>query len=126
MSLTDRTISNYKANGKLQKHADGGGLYIHVSPNGSKLWKMAYRFNGKQKSLSFGPYPLVSLKLAREKRDDAKRQLAEGVDPGVLKQQKKRGIDAGEGSFSTVAREWHVKFLPTWTQKHGQKILLRL
>ncbi len=126
MSLTDRAISNFKANGKLQKHADGGGLYIHISPSGGKLWKMAYRYNGKQKNLSFGAYPLISLKMAREKREDAKRKLAEGIDPGLLKQQRKRGIDSGEDSFSTVAREWHVKFLPTWTPDHGEKILLRL
>jgi integrase len=126
MSLTDRTISNIKATGKPQKHSDGGGLYIHVTPTGNKLWKLAYRFGGKQKSLSFGPYPLVPLKKARELRDDAKLKLMEGIDPGVLKQQKKRGYDAGEGSFSTVAREWHVKFLNTWTDDHGEKILARL
>jgi len=85
MSLADRTIVNFKPNGKLQKHPDGGGLYLYVTPTGSKLWKMAYRFDHKQKSLSFGPYPLVTLKKARELRDEAKLKLMDGIDPGVLK-----------------------------------------
>lgn len=126
MGLSDRAISGLKATGKVQKHFDGGGLYIYVSPNGNKLWRMAYRYGGKTKTLSFGPYPLVSLKAAREKRDDAKTKLLEDIDPGALKQQMRRGFDAGEDSFAAIAREWHVKFQKTWTKEHGEKILARL
>ena len=75
MKLTDRAIANLKATGKIHKHADGGGLYLHVSPSGGKLWRLFYRFGGKVKLLSFGTSPAVSLKLARERRDEAKALL---------------------------------------------------
>jgi hypothetical protein len=76
MNLTDTHIRNLKATDKVQKLSDGGGLYLHCAPTGGKLWRMAYRFNGKQKLLSFGAYPAVSLKDARAWRDEAKELLA--------------------------------------------------
>ncbi len=82
--LTDTFLRGLKATGKVQKYADGGGLYIHVSPVGGKLWRMAYSFDGKQKTLSLGAYPAVSLKDARQKREEAKEQRAKGIDPGVM------------------------------------------
>ena len=81
MKLSDIKVRNLKAQDKAYKLFDGEGLYIHVMPNGSKLWRMSYRFEAKQKLLSFGKYPQVSLQRAREKRLDAKRLLADGVDP---------------------------------------------
>ena len=87
MKLSDAAVRNAKANGKVQKLSDGGGLYLHVTVTGSKLWRMAYRFEGKQKLLSFGAYPAVSLKDARHRRDDAKELLAKGIDPGEEKKQ---------------------------------------
>jgi len=89
MKLTDTFLRNTKTNGKIQKYSDGGGLYLHVSPTGGKLWRMGYRFEGKQKTLSFGAYPAVSLKDARQKREDAKEQLAKGIDPGEQKKEAK-------------------------------------
>ena len=62
MALSDTNIRNIKPGAKVQKLSDGGGLHLHISPSGGKLWRMAYRFNGKQKTLSFGAYPAVSLK----------------------------------------------------------------
>ena len=85
MKLSDAAVRNAKANGKVQKLSDGGGLYLHVTATGSKLWRMAYRFEGKQKLLSFGAYPAVSLKDARHRRDDARESLAKGIDPGAEK-----------------------------------------
>jgi hypothetical protein len=79
MPLTDRAIQNLKPDDTLQKHFDGGGLHLVVSPAGGKRWRYAYRFQGKQKLLSIGPYPAVTLKTAREKRDEAKGKLAEGI-----------------------------------------------
>ena len=73
MPLTDVFIRSLKPLEKPYKHFDGGGLHIHVTPNGSKLWRMSYRFDGKGKLLSFGEYPTVSLKDAREKREEAKK-----------------------------------------------------
>ncbi|MCC8180219.1 MAG: Arm DNA-binding domain-containing protein, partial [Planctomycetes bacterium] len=81
MPLTDTAIKNLKATGKVHKHFDGGGLYVHVSPTGSKLWRQFYRFDGKVKTLSYGAYPVVSLKMARDLRDQAKALLARGSDP---------------------------------------------
>lgn len=90
MKLSDAAVRNAKANGKVQELSDGGGLYLHVTATGSKLWRMAYRFEGKQKLLSFGAYPAVSLKDARHRRDDARESLAKGIDPGAEKKQAKK------------------------------------
>ena len=87
MALSDTFLRTVKPRAKAQKYADGGGLYLYVSPSGGKLWRMDYRVDGKRKTASFGAYPAVSLKEARKRRDDAKEQLANGVDP----MQKKRG-----------------------------------
>uniref|UniRef100_UPI003FF14A54 Arm DNA-binding domain-containing protein n=1 Tax=Bilophila wadsworthia TaxID=35833 RepID=UPI003FF14A54 len=83
MTLTDTLIRSLKANGKIQKKSDGGGLYIHVSPTGGKFWRLAYRrpSDGKQDTLCFGSYDVVSLREAREKRGEAKTLLAKGIDP---------------------------------------------
>ena len=81
MPLNDRQISNLRPSEKPFKVSDGGGLFIQVTPTGGKLWRMAYRYNGAQKLLSFGTYPATSLALAREKRKAAKKIIAAGVDP---------------------------------------------
>lgn len=85
--LTDTFLRSLKPADKPKKYADGGGLFIYVSTTGSKLWRMAYRFNMKSKLLSFGEYPLVSLKEAREQRDEAKKLLAKDIDPGQHKKE---------------------------------------
>ena len=81
MPLTDTHIRSLKPDSKPRKYFDGGGLFLYVPTSGSKLWRMAYRFDGKSKLLSFGEYPSVSLRDARERREDARRLLAKGVDP---------------------------------------------
>ena len=83
MPLTDTAIRTQSQRRKSVKLSDGGGLYLLVQPHGAKLWRMAYRFNGKQKPLSFGIYPTVSLADARDRRDAAKKHLEDGVDPSV-------------------------------------------
>lgn len=77
--LTDTFLRSLKPADKTKKYTDGGGLFIYVSTTGSKLWRMAYRFNMKSKLLNFGEYPLVSLKEAREQRDEAKKLLAKDM-----------------------------------------------
>ena len=125
--LTDTFLRSVKATGQVQKKADGGGLYIHVSPTGGKLWRMAYSFDGKQKTLSFGAYPAVSLKDARQKREEAKEQLAKGIDPGAQKKAVKAAIKTeSTSSFEVVAREWFDKFKDSWVDHHGKKIFARL
>jgi hypothetical protein len=81
MALTDTTIRNLKPEQKPAKKSDGEGLYLLVLPEGSKLWRLAYRFAGKQKTISLGSYPDVTLAMAREAKAEARRLLAQGVDP---------------------------------------------
>ncbi len=82
MPLTDTSCKNACPSSKPTKLSDGGGLFLLVQPTGGKLWRLAYRFDGKQKTLAFGKYPIIGLKEARRRRDLAKEQLALGVDPG--------------------------------------------
>lgn len=84
MPLSDVYLRKLKA-GDKPKHADGGGLYLFLSPAGGMLWRMDYRFEGKRKTLSFGSYPAVGLKDARARHEEAKKQLAAGIDPAAEK-----------------------------------------
>lgn len=126
MALTDTGIRNLKATGKVQKLSDGGGLYLHVTPTGSKLWRMAYRFAAKQKTLSFGAYPAVSLQMARKWREETKTKLAQGIDPGAEKQEAKAALIAQErelhDTFKNVANEWFASYGPSLTPKHAEKL----
>jgi integrase len=106
MPLSDLAARKAKATGKPFKLADGGGLHLLVSPNGSKLWRLKYRFAGKEKLLSFGPYPAVSLADARRRRDEAKKLLIEGTDPSTKKKLDKLAAStAAANTFGAVARE---------------------
>jgi len=113
-----------KPKDKDYKISDGAGLFLLVAKSGSKYWRMKYRSNGKEKLLSIGVYPAVSLKEARVKRDEAKKQLSNGIDPSEFKQTAKQ-TDLAD-SFEYVAREWHTKYKPNWTENHAQRILTRL
>ena len=88
MALTDTQIKKAKANDKLQKLSDGGGLQLHIAITGGKLWRLAYRFEGKQKTLSLGAYPAVGLADAREGRDKARKLLAAGTPSCTEKSRK--------------------------------------
>jgi integrase len=125
MPLTDTAIRSAKPQAKPFKLFDSGGLHLIVTPTGRKWWRWKYRFGGKAKGLSFGVYPDVSLKSAREKRDAARKQLAAGVDPGAARKAEKLA-QAGAESFEAIAREWHAKFSPGWAANHGDRILRRL
>ena len=125
MPLTDTAIRSAKPQAKPFKLFDGGGLHLIVTPTGGKWWRWKYRFGGKAKGLSFGVYPDVSLKSAREKRDAARKQVAAGVDPGAARKAEKLA-KAGAESFEAIAREWHAKFSPGWAASHGDRILRRL
>lgn len=127
MPLSDLKIRNAKAAAKAVKLFDGGGLYLEVSPAGGKWWRLKFYVDRKEKRLSLGTYPEVSLKEARERRDEARRLLAKGVDPGEhRKAQKAAQQDRAANSFEVVAREWHAKFSPGWVEHHGDRILRRL
>ncbi|WP_425418179.1 tyrosine-type recombinase/integrase [Oricola indica] len=110
MPLTDTKLRGLKPTEKPTKHSDGGGLFLLVTPQGSKLWRLAYRFGGKQKTLAFGSYPIVTLAEAREKRDNAKRLLAEKIDPSQqAKLEKLKRQVSSANSFNAVADELIAK-----------------
>lgn len=106
--LTDIQVKNAKPRDKPYKLADGGGLYLEVTPTGSKLWRMKFKqANGKEGRLSFGIYPLVSLVQAREKRDEARKLKTEGIDPGQFKREEKQTkASEAANTFERVARAW--------------------
>jgi hypothetical protein len=105
LKLTDTAIRNLKSEQKLYKRSDSGGLQLHVMPGGSKLWHLAYRFVGKQKTLALGPYPVVTLAMAREARDEARRLLSQGIDHSEKRKANKRATAAAR-TFAEVADEW--------------------
>lgn len=126
MSLTDTAVRNAKPGEKTTKLFDERGLYLEVSPSGGKWWRLKYRFDGKEKRLSLGVYPDVSLKDARERRDAARKLLANGIDPSEnRKAQKSARADRAANSFEVVAREWFAKYSPTWAKDHGNRIIRR-
>lgn len=122
--LTDTEIRKAKSADKPRKLSDGGGLYLHITPTGSKLWRMKYRFNDKENLLSFGPYPEVTLAAARQKRDDAKAVLREGRDPSVARKERAAAAIFDSGTtFEAVAREWHTENKSKWTDTHRYDVL---
>lgn len=126
MAMTDIKARTAKSKEKPYKLTDGDGLFLLVTPAGGKWWRFKYRFGGKEKLLSFGTYPEVSLSDARVKRDVARKQVASGVDPGELRKAQKAAMVAdGENSFEVVAREWHGKYAKTWSTSHATTILDR-
>lgn len=127
MTLTDTACRSAKPNEKPYKKADSGGLFLLINPNGSKLWRMKYRFGDKEKLLSFGTYPLIGLADARELRDKAKKQLAGGIDPGVQKKKDKREVTRNaQNTFKAIALEWHENQKGRWNDKHYQNVLHRM
>ncbi|HTP65790.1 MAG TPA: integrase arm-type DNA-binding domain-containing protein [Geobacteraceae bacterium] len=125
--LTDLQVSKVKAQAKQVTLFDGGGLFLLVSPSGGKLWRFKYRFNGREKLISFGTYPETSLAEAREKREAARKQLANGMDPGeVKKAQKAAKVENAANTFEAITREWHERFKKQWSEKHAEQILRRI
>jgi len=110
MALSDAKLRALKPLDRPAKHSDGGGLHVLVTPQGSKLWRLAYRFGGKQKLLALGAYPAVSLGEARSRRDGAKRLLADGIDPSVqARQEKLEKQAANANTFEAIADEFLKK-----------------
>jgi integrase len=127
MPLTDTTIRTAKPGAKPTKLYDERGLFLLVTPAGGKWWRLKYRFEDKEKLLSLGVYPDVSLKDARERRDNARKQLADGIDPShSRKAQKAMRQGSAANSFELVSREWYEKHAPNWVEAHGSRIIRRL
>jgi integrase len=127
MRLNDVAVRKAKPDTRSYKMSDGGGMYLEVMPNGSKYWRLKYRFGGKEKRLALGVYPDVPLILARERREKARKLLAQEIDPGEVRQQSKRSNrENAENSFEAVAREWFTRHRHTWAASHADKIINRL
>ena len=125
MKLTDTAVRKAKLNAKPYKMADGGEMFMLVQPNGGKWWRLKYRFGGKEKLLSFGTYPELSLTDARARREEARKLLANGADPGAVKQTQKRQVKvAAANSFEAIAREYHVLKTPMWSSLHVANCIL--
>jgi integrase len=127
MSLSEAKIRNAKPNVKPYKLADGEGLFLLVTPAGSKYWRLKYYIGGKEKLLALGVYPSVTLANARAKRADARRLLAAGADPSQTKKEAKRAvIQEQQNTFESVACEWHNNRSVKWTPKYAKRTLRRL
>ncbi|MBI1216810.1 MAG: DUF4102 domain-containing protein [Alphaproteobacteria bacterium] len=127
MKLSDKKCRNAKPESKPYKLVDGGGLYLLVKPEGGKYWRMKYYYLGKEKLLALGVYPLVSLAEAREARNQAKKMLAAGKDPSVVKKENKRkALRTAKNTFQAVALEWHEKQKERWTPHHAVNVMRRL
>src|SRR5690348_2694677 len=127
MPLTDRTIRNTKPDVKPIRLFDGGGMYLEIAPSGGKWWRLKYRHGGKEKRLSLGVYPDVGLADARERRDAARRLIADGKDPSAERKAEKREAKGrAANSFEAVAREWYGKQAHAWVETHASDVLRRL
>lgn len=125
--MTDAAVRNAKPGAKSIRLFDERGLYLEIAPSGGKWWRFKYRYGGKEKRLSLGVYPDVGLRDARERRDGARKLLANGADPGeVRKAQRASRTQSAANSFEIVAREWHAKQSPSWSDSYKERVLWRL
>ena len=121
--LTEVKIRALKPSGKIERHYDEKGLYLEISKAGGKHWRWKYHFDGKEKRLTLGAWPEVSLKEAREKRDDSRRTLKNGQDPALG---RKKESTAGETIFKDVAESWRMNMGNVWAESHAITVKGRL
>ena len=127
MPLTDTKVRSLKGKDVQYKVSDGEGLYLLVPPTGARLWRFAYRFSGKQKSLALGKYPETSLRDARARRDDAKTLLLSGKDPAIARKLAKREKTIAEGNtFEAIANEWFEANQDRWVETYSSRLRSRL
>lgn len=123
--LTERQCQTARPGDREARLFDGGGLYLAVLPSGTKSWRMKYRIAGREKKLNLGSYPLLSLKQAREQRDQAKRDILQGIDPAAVKKAAQAAARLGE-TFEQIARSWHAQKKRSLTPRYAEHILSRL
>ncbi|WP_332851554.1 tyrosine-type recombinase/integrase [Duganella sp. S19_KUP01_CR8] len=126
--LTDLLVRNAKPREKPYKMFDGDGMYLDVAPTGSRIWRFKFRqANGKENTLTFGPYPEITLHEAREKRLAARRLLLQGIDPAKHRDDAKRLLkEKASNTFEKIAREWHANKVPTWSDRTAKNTIQRL
>ncbi|EHJ46925.1 integrase family protein [Solidesulfovibrio carbinoliphilus subsp. oakridgensis] len=125
MALTDVAVRNAKPGPKTIRLKDERGLHLEISPKGGKWWRLRYWISGKERLISLGTYPDTSLKDARERRDEARKLIANGIDPSQTRKEEKAGIAAVAVTFEKVAREWFSKFKENWTDSHADRTIRR-
>lgn len=126
MKLTDATCKAAKPTDKIQRIYDGQGLYLEIHPTGAKYWRFKYRYGNKDKRLALGTYPEISLKGARDLKDEARQQVARGLNPAfVRKEQKLLARHNVVNNFEALAREWHENWKLDKTKKHADALLCR-
>lgn len=127
MKLNDQQIKKAKPKEKPFKLSDGGGLYLYITPTGGKLWRLKYRVNGKEKTLSIGAYPAVTLAQAREAAAIARQQKVNGIDPSQAKQEAKAERKAVLlNTFQAIALQWHTANLHRWKDHNAARIIGQL
>jgi len=127
MSLTDTSVRNAKPRAKPYKIYDSGGLFLLITPSGNKWWRLKFRYGGKEKLLSLGVYPEVTLKEARVRRDQEHKNIAFDVDPSMHRKAAKLAkADSHKNTFEIVAREWFEKRSSIWAGTHSEKVIRRL
>jgi integrase len=126
MPLTQTLIVNAQPREKTYRLFDGAGLYLEVSPRGGKWWRARYHIGGRDQRLSLGVFPVVGLKLARQRSLELRSQLASGQDPAKLRKAAKRKLIRRSETFESIAREWHEHFSSQWADSHGDRVLRRL
>jgi integrase len=125
--LTDTQVRQAKPAEKALRLWDERGLYLEVTPAGGKVWRFKYRINGKEKRLGLGRYPDTGLKEARERREEARKLVAAGVDPSVQRKAQKTAAELqAANSFEVVAREWFLRYSSNWADSHSKTVLRRL
>lgn len=127
MPLTEIKCKNAKPKEKPYKLTDGGGMYLEVMPNGSKYWRLKYRYQDKEKRLALGVYPVIPLLTAREDREEAKKLIKAGQDPSAAKKEARRHRALlSEHTFESIAREWHENRKARWSEGYKTSLLHRL
>ena len=127
MRLTDMRVRNAKPRTKPYKLSDGGGMYLLVKPDGGRYWRLDYRFAGKRCTLSLGVYPTVTLSNARARREEARRLLAQNIDPSAAKKASKRSAKiASENTFEAIAREWIANQRDRLAVQYSTRLVARL
>jgi integrase len=123
MPLSDPACKNAKPKDKAYKLADEKGMFLLINPNGSKYFRLKYRFNGKEKTLALGVYPETSLKTAREDRDKARKQIIDGIDPNENKKAVKQSkAESAANSFEVIAREWYERNMGDKSTDHKKRV----
>ncbi len=124
--LSDIEIKKAKSKDQNYKLSDGRGLYVLVTTTGGKLWRFDYSFAGKRNTAAFGTYPEISLAAARERREEFRSMIANGIDPSAEKKSQKIKEQIAAETFKTVALEWHANKKADWSENHAERLLKRL